>query len=221
VSLPALPDEVELGPVSANHHVLAPEGGQPVGAIVRVVLSADPEEPSVQQSNRTGEHPFAGVAAPLEVGVDTSAQGRQRFGEALDAFELLPVPLAAPLRVVEVLTPSRVVGSGRLQMTTIVGADPDVGPRRRDRQGSQSLETLVADRIAALVEVDGSPSVPAMGEAGGALSDATQPGHGRSDAQPRGRTNAVRAIDQPVIRRASAVYTLDPQATVARSGSPA
>ncbi len=144
MSLPALPDEVELGPVSANDDVFSTKGGQPVRAVVRVVLSADPEEPAVQEPDRTGEHPFAGVAAPLEVGGDMSAQGRQRFGEALDAFELLPVPLATPLRVVEVLTPSGVVGSGRLQMTPIVGADPDVGPCRRDRQVPQSLEALVA-----------------------------------------------------------------------------
>src|SRR5439155_8004026 len=125
--LPALPDVVELGSVSANDDVLASEGGQAVGAVVRVVLAADPEESSVQEPNRAGEHALARVPAPSQVHVDPGAQRRQRFGEGLDPFELLAIPLVAPLRVVEVLTPSSVVGSGRLQMTPIVGADPYLG----------------------------------------------------------------------------------------------
>src|SRR5439155_20826423 len=149
------------GSVSANEDVRASEGGQAVGAVVRVVLAADPEESSVQEPYRAGEHALARVPAPSQVHVEPGAQRRQRFGEGLDPFELLAVPLVAPLRVVEVLTPSSVVGSGRLQMTPIVGADPYLGPCRRDREGSQSLQALIADRRAALVEVDEPASVPA------------------------------------------------------------
>ena len=72
----ALPDEVELGRAVPSHDdVLPPEGGQTVGAIVRIVLSADPEEASVQEPNRTGEYAFAGITAPAKIGVDPSAQG--------------------------------------------------------------------------------------------------------------------------------------------------
>ena len=164
--LPALPDVIELGSVTPHDDMLAPQGGQPVGAVVRVVLAADPEESPVQQPNRTREHACTRIPSSSEVRVDTSPQGRQRFGEALDAFELLAIPLAPPLGVVEVLTPAGVVGSGRLQMTPIVGTDPDVGPRRRDREGSQPLEAFVADRTAPLVEIDEPASVRATREAG-------------------------------------------------------
>ena len=78
----ALPDEVELGrSVSSHDDVLPPEGGQTVGAIIRIVLSADPEEPSVQEPNRAREHAFAGVTAPAKIGVDPSAQGPERLAK--------------------------------------------------------------------------------------------------------------------------------------------
>jgi hypothetical protein len=158
----ALPDEVELRrPVPPHDDVFPPEGGQPVGAVVRVVLSPDPEETPVQEPNRAREHAFARAPASAKIGFDPSAQGPQRLGETLDAFELLTVPLAAPIRVVEVLAASRIVRSGSLQVAPLVRADPHVGPGRWDRESAQSLEAVVADRIPSFVEVDEPASVPA------------------------------------------------------------
>ncbi len=75
IALAALPDEVELGrPVASHDDVLPPEGGQAEGAVVRIVLSADPEESSVQEPNRAREHAFARVTPPPKIGVDPSAQ---------------------------------------------------------------------------------------------------------------------------------------------------
>ena len=63
------------------------------------------------------------------------------------------VPLAAPLRVVEVLPPPGGVGAHRLQVTVRTSADPDLLPGGRDDQSYAPFTVLGRESDTELVEV--------------------------------------------------------------------
>src|SRR3954453_8434011 len=110
--------------------------GQTVGLVRdRVLLGADPEEASVEQTHRGGQHALARrLVAGLEVRGDALAQLRKRAGEARHVFELLGIAPSAPGGVVAVLLAPGRVDAGRLKMPARVGADPHVAPRRWDAE---------------------------------------------------------------------------------------
>ena len=99
-----------------------------------VVLPADPEEPEVEQPERARQHPAPGEAGGVQLTGDGSAGRRQAPSHLEHPGVLLAVTVLAPLRVVQVLAPAGGVGADRLQVPALVRADPDVRPRRRDRQ---------------------------------------------------------------------------------------
>ena len=165
-SIPDLPDELEDQPVGLPVHVPPLERGQPEAAVlVGVDVVADPEVPQVQQAygdrTRTRElHPLG-----AEVGEHPLASPRQRLAEAEHPVELLGVPAAAPVRVVEVLPAPGLVGADRLQVAVLVRRDPDVLPRRRDDQVAHPLGLRVGEPLAVLVEVEEALPGPSPGPA--------------------------------------------------------
>src|SRR4051812_10958580 len=135
--------------------------GQPVGLVLdRVVLGADPEEPAVEQPDRTGENPVPGDRPLPEIPLHPVAQLRQRVREVEHVLELLPVPALAPAVVVAVLLAAASIHAGRLDVAEGVGADPDLLPGGWDRERPDAREKLpVLDPLAgALVDVVESAS---------------------------------------------------------------
>src|SRR6185437_5220685 len=74
--------------------VLLPDGGQAEGAVLlRVLLAARPEEPEIDQADRSRENPVPGQAPALQVTADDLADARQRGPEVPDPVVLGLVPL--------------------------------------------------------------------------------------------------------------------------------
>ena len=128
---------------------------QPEAAVLLGVLgAADAEQAQVEQPDGTGEHPPPVGLIAAEVARDATPQARLGLGERQHPVELRTVTTLVPQRVVEVLLAAGGVRPGRLQMAEFVEADPDVGPRRRDRQAAEPLEQLlVVDPATVRVDV--------------------------------------------------------------------
>ena len=69
-----------------------------------------------------------------EIVGDLGADLREHGGEVDESFELHRLAVGAVVGVVAVLLAPFGIAARRLQMTALVRADPDVGPRGRDRQ---------------------------------------------------------------------------------------
>ena len=125
------------------------------GAVVlRVCLAADPEKAQVEKPYRAGEHALATKTLAGKAPVRVRPQRPEGPGEIEHALELLTIAPAAPGVMVEVLPPAGRVGAGCLEVPERVGADPDVRPRRRDRQRADPFELgPIADQ---------APIVPAV-----------------------------------------------------------
>src|SRR5690349_10596085 len=135
----------------AQRDVLLPDGGQAEGAVLlRVLLAARPEEPEIDQADRSRENPVPGQAPALHVTADDLADARQHGSEVPDPIVLSLIPLLTPQVVVPVLAASGRVGADGLDVAQRVGADPDVLPGRRDHQrpdAGQRLRVLDHRRI--------------------------------------------------------------------------
>jgi hypothetical protein len=113
----------------------------PVGVVLLgVVLRADPEVAAVEQPRRAGERALARHPLRAQVAPDAPAHLRQRAREDDHRVELLLVAARAPERVVEVLLTPGGVDAGGLDVAERIGADPDVLPRRRDRELADPLQ---------------------------------------------------------------------------------
>ena len=140
MALGALGLVVEDRRAALDPQVALAQRGEPVGLVlVGVALAADAEEPEVEQPHGAGEHAVADEPAAAEVLDDAAAQLRQRGGEVEHLVELLAVAVLAPFLVVEVLLAPGVVDPGRLDVPVGLRADPDLLPRRGDRQRADPL----------------------------------------------------------------------------------
>src|SRR5205085_8161808 len=122
--------------------LLADRGEADASVVVCVLLAADPEHPDVEQAHGAGQNLLKAHLIALQIGGHPATKLRKQSGEEQHALELLTVPVLAPARVVQVLLATGRIYSGRLEMAARVRADPDVPPRRRDRQVAQALEGL-------------------------------------------------------------------------------
>ena len=158
--------------------------GKPVTAVVvGVLLAADPEEPEVEQPEGRAQGPFTRHAREREVIGDDGASTRQAGGELQHPFELRLVTSLAPCRVVEVLPSTSVVGTGRLEVTVGERADPDVPPRRWNRQRLAPRDIVLGERATRFVDVGEPASASAAGPTRPARRDAAQTGHGAHDGE--------------------------------------
>ena len=89
-----------------------------------------------------------------EVLRDAAADLRQRLGEAPEPAVLALAALHLPVRVVDVLHASRIVGAAALDVRARMLGDVDLGPRRRDAEMAGPRERLGrGDPLAGRVEV--------------------------------------------------------------------
>src|SRR5690606_13495094 len=119
------------------------------------------EQALVEEKERHGEGALPGHAGAAQVAACAPPGGGQRRGDLAHAFVLGRVLLGAPHGVVEVLASPGGVRADRLDVTVLVRADPDVGPRRRDHQITTPGHQGGAGETAAIgVQVDPAASAP-------------------------------------------------------------
>ncbi len=127
--------EVEADRRAANLDVLVVHRRQPERMVVAgVLLVADANQRRLQQLDRGREHLLARQAALAQMTGDGATNLGQRFRERDDAFVFVLVLSLAPPRVVAILLAAAGVAAGGLQVSVRRRADPDVFPRRRNRQ---------------------------------------------------------------------------------------
>src|SRR5258705_11273218 len=128
-----LAPKVEPHPRAADVDVVLAQRGEAVRTILaRVLVVADADERQVEESNDGGEHLLAWKPGAREVGLDARADRRKRFAERGQAVELRFVARGAPVGVVAILLASLRIAACRLHVASFRGADPDVGPGRRN-----------------------------------------------------------------------------------------
>jgi hypothetical protein len=149
-ALSALRLVVEDDLVAGDGDVALPHRRDAVGLIfLRVVLGPDPEKAAVEKPDSTGKHPLAGDVALAQVPLHLVPQLGERPTEVEHRAELLLVSTLAPAVVVAVLLASPRVHAGRLDVAHGIGADPDLLPGRRDREGFDALDDVrVVDALA-------------------------------------------------------------------------
>src|SRR5688572_18980691 len=114
------------------------EAERPVRTGVLVV--ADTNEALLEQLHNRREYFFARQPGARQIGCGSRANPRQRLGEHRHPVVLRFIARCAPVWMVSVLfATSRVAASG-LDVAAGIGADPDVGPRRRHRESGDPLQ---------------------------------------------------------------------------------
>src|ERR1700690_3484472 len=123
--------------------------------LLLVDVTADPEQPDVQQPDRAGEDSRSTeLVAAGHRRQKRLAHTRQRAREPLHVLELQMVLMLSPELVVEVLVATGRVDAHSLQMAEWVWADPHLLPGRRDRERAYAGQRLpIGDRDPAGVEV--------------------------------------------------------------------
>ncbi len=164
------------------------ERGQPVRAVrPGVFVIADPDERLLEKTNDGGQHPPPGERGGFQVLRRASPDPGQRQAEFEEAFVLRLVARRAPGPVIAILLPSPGVPAGRLDVPARVGADPDVGPGRRNREGLDAVQRAgIADPPARTLDVDEPSSDPPPTDAGGRVGDV--PEHGRARVNGAGNS---------------------------------
>src|SRR4029450_12423383 len=86
------------------------------------------------------QHLAAVEAGPAEVALHRAPDARQGLGEGDHAIELRAVADLAPARVVAILLAPAGIAADGLDVAPGIGADPDVGPGRRDGQRPDAFQ---------------------------------------------------------------------------------
>jgi len=142
----------------------------------RVLLSADAEDPAIEQAYRRCEDSLTCRLFLVEIVRRDGAQLGQCARELDHRVELLLVPPLPPARVIEVLPTTPRIRPDRLEVTVRERTDPDVGPGVRDREVADPLQRLaVADPVARFVDVPEATSP----------RDRRNPGHEHSERRSR------------------------------------
>src|SRR5205823_649950 len=124
------------------------QGGQSERAVLfSILLVADADSRLLEEPDDRGQHLLQRHAGPFQIAVGVLADLWQGGGEGQHPVVLDRVADLAPARVIAILLAAPSITPGRLEMAARVGADPDVGPRRRDGQAFDSPDRLrVTDR---------------------------------------------------------------------------
>src|SRR5690606_724947 len=137
---------------------------------------ADAEERLVEEADGEGENLVAAQLSPPEVALDAAAERGQGLPEGDHPVELDPAAHLAPALVVAVLLAALLVAAGGLEVAVRERADPDLVPRRRDRERLDPLALGVGDEGAVGVVVGKARAAAAARDAGLAVGDVDQPG---------------------------------------------
>ena len=143
--------------------VAVAHGGKPVAAIVAgIFLIADPDERDLEEAHDGRQDLLARQPAARLIFGHARTKPRQCPGKRQHAVELGGVAERAPVGVVAILLAALRIAPGRLQVALAVGADPDVGPGRRDGQPLEAGDLpAVLDRAALGVAIaEGAARAP-------------------------------------------------------------
>jgi len=133
--------KVERHSLAAHLYVMIPERRQAVRMIrPRVLVVADTDQRLLEQADDGGEDALAGERRPFHVGRHPAANARQRRAELDEMVVLRFITRGAPRGVVAVLLASARVAAGRLNVTVVGRTNPDVRPRRRNRECVDAIE---------------------------------------------------------------------------------
>src|SRR5262249_22316451 len=134
--------------------VSAEEGRHTERPVADVALRADPKPAQLDQSQRDRRDAFPIELVLVEMQRHRFAQRRKRIAETDELVVLRLLLLGPVVGAVEVLLSARGVAAGRLELRRRARRDPDVLPRRRDRERLEPRELpLVRDPLAAAVVV--------------------------------------------------------------------
>src|SRR5438552_6280639 len=177
VVLPALSAEPKEDPRANDIDVPRAKCGQPERSVLaRVLAVANTHEGLIQDSHGRREHSFAWDAWPRQISVDAFADPWEGFREVDQSVIFRLVADLSPALVIAVLLSAPSIAPGGLDVTDRARRDPHIGPRRRDRESSDSFElALVADRDAVAVGVDEPAPVPPAANAGLVVVRVAQP----------------------------------------------
>src|SRR5581483_3752861 len=154
---------------------------------------ADAEEAEVQQTHRARQHAVAVEVRPGQPLGALAPDCGESAGELEHVVELLAVAPLPPGRVVQVLPAPGGVGAHGLQMAVLVGADPYVGPRRRDGQRPDAGDRLSFGNARPVAVQIHEPSAGlAARETRVVAGHTAQTGHGQTFARSHTRQNAPR-----------------------------
>ncbi len=192
VLAPALADEGEEQGAPGDLDVLLEERRGAVGIVAAgVFLVADPDRRLVHQPDDPGGHPLPREGGAPQVPVDLPAELRERKAEGPHAPELRLTAQRGPGVGVPVLLAPRRIPTGGLEVAVGIGADPNLHPGRRDRQGSDAPEGLfVPHGLAVGSRIPPARSATPSTDPGIFVADVDQPwrsvgdGRGIGDQRP-------------------------------------
>src|SRR5204862_4821527 len=150
----------ERDPAAANLDVTLPHRRDSEGLVgVRIAVVADPKPPEIDQAYRECARPLRRHRLVLHVLRHRFAERRQRVGEPNQLVELRLLLRGPVIVVIAVLPPACRIGTCCLQLRARTRRDPDVFPRRRDRERLDPRELPgVGDAPTARVEVAEMPA---------------------------------------------------------------
>ena len=116
----------------------------------------------------------------LEIGVHALADRRQRARKVDHLAVLGLVSRARPLRMIAMLLPPARIAPGRLHMAVGARANPDVLPRRRNDERSNSVErSRIANGTSLRIAIGERLPAPDAGQPWLPVDDVVQPGGSR------------------------------------------
>jgi hypothetical protein len=115
--------------------------------LLGVFLTADTEEPDIEQPDCCGQHPALGESRPSEISDNRLAQLGQGATEVEHPIEFLLVALEPPTIVIPILAPARSIRPHGLDVAVLPWADPHLVPRRGYRQCLDASEALGVDDL--------------------------------------------------------------------------
>jgi hypothetical protein len=151
--------------------------------LARVLVVADADERAVEEADHRGEDLAAREVLGAQVALHALAQARQDLAELQHVAELRLVARGAIGRVVAVLlAPARIARRG-LDVAVGIGADPHVGPRRRDGKRFEAAALVGVADSHTVRRVVGPPGSRALArDAGEAVRDIGEAGPRRGPA---------------------------------------
>jgi hypothetical protein len=99
-----------------------------------VLVIANADESGLQQADHSGNNLLAWQAGPFQIVLYMFADNGQSFGKRKHPVELGFIPDLPVAGMIAVLATTPRINAGRLQMSVLEGADPDVLPGRWDYQ---------------------------------------------------------------------------------------
>ena len=156
--------------VEAEHHITGPyfgvsrtKRGEPVRTVRSpVFIIADAYSGSVEKIHDEGGLAFLCGISITKVVLDSLSQTWQRHGELRKVTELQVVAFSPELVVVAGLLATLRVAACGLKVAARIGRKPYVGPRRRDRQPSNTIQISLADRLVIMLSITESLRTGAM-----------------------------------------------------------